>query len=884
MNPSNSSARLTIPDLGAEKAELLSYRDRVFKDGFWNTLRVRRLEEKVRNLLYYRDRQWIVLDQATLMNGSRGFIFRDLQKNPDRDFPRPVTNYIKPAVNVELSALGRRQLTANVVPRSRDPRAEAAAKISKEVLEDRLNKLNWADLREHFTFLVIVTGMGILKSWWDEPITDSGFYDTGEALMCLSCGAMLATPQVEKKAAEEAQAKHLDKAEEVDDEKISHSVCPACEEPQEMAQMDLDEDLAQQSDFYGRPMGQILPKGQTSIEIVSPFDFFPENVGVDVDWNTMKIWRQATPRSLDWILTRWPELEGKVQAEESRELLKNHPVLGDWDITGRYDAKLDADLFSSHAMVYEVYAEKSLRFPNGRAFIIIGDEVAFDGELYRQEGQVSVATVRYAGANWEALHREIWGIALVDSLISPQNQINMLDALELDALGRTGSPNLLVPEGAGFDGAEYFDENLGKIVRYRIDPLNPAAKPEILGGASMPPSAKEMRNQKVADMQILAGPQPIEQGEAPKNITTTSGLQLLGENAEKRRAHRERALISAFEKIWQHQLEMLWGLRVDPDTYESMTDDGSWEVREYTRASLMGQTKIEIEKQAEIDKSLYQREAVREAMADQLYLIDSIQAKKRILELRGLPTDVNEDINYQIENVKKQWVDFAERGEVPVIDPTIDNFQVRYEGFATFLLSPEGQKISQQAGWNQILKQISGWEIRVQQAEAVDQQARAMYGTTDPSKTGPMYEQFQMQYQQSMGAWQQEQASGQQMAQEGMAPMSTPPPQEPVPPIFLPGDRADHIYGIWQQMLGEAMGGMLGGPPQLGGSAPLGPAQMAKQSDTYLKFRAVVEAYRLLAQEKMAKDLMMQQPQPPSGPNDVGQAMNNSPSQPPTPV
>lgn len=855
--------KLVVPDLGAPAEELIAYKDAAFSQ--FNTIRVRKLEEKARNLLYLYGRQWIELDTALIKQDSRGYAFRDLRRT-ERDSPRPVTNIISPAVDAEQAALGRRELTAKVVCTSRDPRVEAAAKVSEEVLEDRLKKLNWSDLREDFTWLTIVCGMAVLKSYWEETSTDVGYFQNPDAKMCPSCGVQLHSTRLGKKEVGEAEAggrptKHLELAREVEDdpEQLELGACPYCDTPGELVPMELDSESAQQPDYYNRPLGKPVPKGQTAIEVVSPFDYYPENAGINVDWNSAKIHRQATPRTLDWVFTRYPHLIGKVDPQEPQELMRNHPIFGEWDVLRRYDPKLDADMFPCHVMVYEVWQDKNYRFPDGRGFVLVGDctTPAYDGPLYKSMGPVSVPIVKYAGANWKPKHLEIWGKGLPDDLISPQNRINMLDALELEAIGRTGSPNMLIPEGSAVDGVEWFDEELGKVIRYQPDPLN-GAKPEILEGKGMPPNAFQARETAKNDAQFLIGPQPIEQGEAPKNVTTTSGLQLLGENTEKKRAPRERALISAFEKIWTHQLELLWAFRVEPDAYEHKTDDGSWEVREYTRAALLGQTKIKIEKQAEVDKSLYQKEAVREAMADGLYILDSLHAKKRILELKGLPTDVNEDINYQIDNVKKQWVDFVDTGKVPVIDPTIDDPALRYRGFATFLLSAEGQRITEQADWQGILKLIPGWEVRLQQAEMADQQARALYGTSDPAQAQPMFEQLQMQHMEAQAQWEQMQSAEQQMAASGAPVESMPPPQPPVPPVFLPGDKADHIFAIWQQMVLEG-GGML-----------------QQEQIPYLQLRAVVEAYKMLQQEQamQAQGLM---PAPGVGPMDAQAPQQTAP-------
>lgn len=834
--------KLQIPQTGSTEAEILQYRDDAFGDRA--TLRCRKLENAARNLLYFYNRQWIEVDTNTLYQGSRGYHFRDKFKNSKT--PKPVFNWIAPAVNIEMAALGRGKLIADVRPTSRDPRVQAAAKVAKGILQHRLKDLNWADKRAQFTFLDIVCGISIIKSFWDESYETVGYYDNPNAKQCLTCGyktsGLEAKAQVEEAGVEAVQAVPPN--------------CPYCEAQgleHPLVDLQLDPEQASELGSDGAPLGIPAPKGQTALEVVSPFDFYPENSGIDQDWNSMKVWRQATPRSLDWVFARFPELEGQVEPDEPRELMKNHPVLGTWDIFGHYDANLDADLYANYIMVYEIYCERTVKFPNGRAIVIVGDKLALDGELYRAVGPNSVKTVCYAGVNWEQKHREVWGKALVDDLVSPQNVYNGLASLELESIARTGSPNVILPEGSSADGPEFFEmyDAVGKVIRYRIDPLNPQAKPEILGGVTTPQGVSNAKNEALAAIQNIQGPASIERGEAPKNITTTSGLQFLDEQADKRRGYRLDAIIQAFEKIWKHQLDLLWTLRVDDDFYQAEAEDGTWELKQYNKQAIMGQTLVEISHESEVSKSLYDREAVREAMADGLYgdpMSWSPITRQRLLEIKGLPQDIVAEKNYQIEMVKQRWVDFVDLGTVPTIDPTTDDPVIQFEGYKGYLSSEEGRRIAEQMGWDKVLKQIVGWELRLQQAELLDLQARTLYGTDNPAVAQPMYAQLQAQFEQSMMQYQQTQVQAEKVvAETGQAPMLQAPPQPPPPPIFLPGDKADHIYGIWAQMILEK-GGLPQVQPVAIGGAPDLVATLQKQ-DNYIKFRAVVDAYKLMAKE-----------------------------------
>jgi hypothetical protein len=844
------SKKLVLPDQGSPKEEFFTYRDQAF--GKYNTIRSRRLENAARNLLYELGKQWITLDTKAMVGGARGFVFRDI-KRAEADTPRPDSNYIALAVKAEQAALSRRKLIPKVRPKSHDPRVEAAAKVAEDVLNYRLKELDWPTKRDHFIFLGIVTGLGILKSYWDTPISQMEYMDNPDAMACQRCGFALSNSQVPEDIFNSKSAELGNLGLQAENGQVTLDICPMCSqssepvdeftpapEPSLLVPASLDPETAKEKDYFGRPLGTPTPKGNTALDVVSLFDYYPENSGIDIEWASQSIFRTATPRSIDWILDRYPQLDGKINPEDPKKLMENHPILGDWDIRGRYDKSMDADLYANYAMVYEIYQEKTRKYPLGRAVVIIGNEVPVDDSMYVEvSDKECVPKVCFAGYNWSRKHKELWGKALVDDLISPQNRINGCDAQTINIRERMAEPNVLVTEGMAINSPAFMEEGGGaKFISYNVDPLNPNAEPKPWGGVTIPQGVVEERKQAVDDLLRLSGPQAVEIGEAPKNITTTSGLKLLEDNADSVREPRARAISNALQKIWEHQLQLEWAFRAEKSTYEAAGEDGAWDIKQYDSQALMGQTKVDVEKQSEVEKSIYQSEAVREAIADGLYDLSTLQARKRILELRGLPTDVNEDSNYQIELAKRSWVDFCDEGVVPTIDPSIDDPVIRFQSYATFLLSEKGQRIAKGAGWSQILKKIVGWEPQVQKLELLDQQARAIYGTTNPEQAGMQYQQMQQQFEVDMANWQGQQRLGAQVSQQsGMAAPSAPPPQQPIPPVFLPGDRSDHIYMVWMQLI-EQNGGLEQDPA------------IAEQVDLFLKFRATVEAYRLYMQEK----------------------------------
>lgn len=868
----STGSPLIFPPAGSDEPLIVDYKNRHFN--YTSLYRDRVMERISTNLYYVGGRQWIELDTEVIMD-SRGYILKNQKQTGEAELPRPVSNYIAPAVEVEMAALGRRELMPKVVAGSQDPAIQAAVRRANDIMAYKLDKLDWGRLRDLFTYLTIVTGTGIICSRWDEPWTNLDRVPTPNAMGCPRCGLRVASPEIPSK---DLPGVAFPESAKINGDSATLELCPRCENPTQLVPINpTQEEVMGGEDRLGRPFGIDIPHGDVSIEVVDAFSYFPENGGIGVDVNNLRIHGQASVRSMDYVYERYPELEGELTPEDPYELMRWHPTMGEWAILGRYDRALDSGIYENHIREFTLTCGKTMDYPQGRKIILYGDKVAEDTTLYEEAdigGQpVMVPKIAYYSARYKPRHGEFWGKGLVDDLISPQNRVNGLDAQAIDCIERLGSPNILVTEGMNLQGPSWFDDyGSGKIMVWSLDPVNPSAKPEIFGGLEVPASFSRMREQAVADMKQIAGPQDIEIGEAPRNITTTSGLQLLGESAEQKRAPREREIFAAFKQVWEHMLRLLNVYRDESEVYRAKTQEGGWEDREFNKTDLLGLCDVEVEKQGYISRSLFQKEAAREAMMDQLYTIDSPLAKKRLLELRGLPTDVNENWSLQVDRARQQWIDFVDSGIMPYIDYTLDDFAVRFETLGDLLLGDKGKKLELLSNWPAIAELIAGWEQELDAAEAKDAAARAFYGGPLPP------DQAQMAYDQAMGNYQMQMQQFQQSQQEqvrlakdagsedtgrsnqasmqisqlqGMA-----PPQPPPAPFFLPNSMVEKILIIWRQMI-QMQTGMPNLPPPVVTSDPnTDPSGAVEQQELFLRFRATIDAYKRLAERKLVSGAM----------------------------
>jgi len=182
-----------LPDLGMSDEEILAWRDKFFnKDSSYRTRHMERMTTAIHYVLGNHD---ITFSSTGIHETSNAYTFR--KRSLDRgssDFPNPVTNYIEVAVSTEMAALGKRKLVPKVVPRSTDPKVEAAAKTATEILEHKLKKLDWADKRQLATYFFVTCGLVSLKTYWDKIYSDTKKIGNPKAASCPDCGAKLSTP------------------------------------------------------------------------------------------------------------------------------------------------------------------------------------------------------------------------------------------------------------------------------------------------------------------------------------------------------------------------------------------------------------------------------------------------------------------------------------------------------------------------------------------------------------------------------------------------------------------------------------------------------------------------------------------------------------------
>lgn len=835
-------------------------------------------------LWFYLGRQWIVARTALAAHNG-GYHFEDIHRESSAAFPQPVTNLIAPAVDNEVSRLARKEYMPDATGNKNKPEYMAAARLANQILKHEMRGQDWDDTREHLCFNLCIDAVSSACTWWDENDLEETLVASPEAVKCDSCGRIFASPRVPRAALEggiptpdggmtslKNTATLKETPGEGDDVEMAH--CPYCDQLSPLKPFAMNEEEAEGSDAFGNPMGKIVPRGEPVIDVVSIHEYYPENGGLGTEPHKQKIHSQIKVRSLEWIALRFPEVRDTLNAESPQKLLRYNPLYADRIFQGGgggYGLGSGYEAYYNHARVFQATVQPNPTFPGlekGAWFIKVNDKLIrrpLCVELEGKSGPVLVPKVKYHFARFKRMPGNFWGRSFVDDMIPLQRRLNELDAQVID-LRERGKPSVWLPEGTELYTR---DDVTGSLNCIFYDGVTTQWSPKdgLFPGIPLTGAVySEERNQILRDMQALGAPQDIEMGQAPGSVKTTSGLMLLSEEASRKRAPRERAMLSMYESIFEHYLQMLWAFRKEDATYDVEREGGVYEQESYRGTELLDDIKVTMEARVGYDQTLYNKEAASEALTLGLYKLDGPAAVDRILDLMKLPKDVNENQTLQIQRAEQAWSIFIKTQAVPNIDPTLFDPATWFGVLGKRWHGDDAYLAQKQCGWDRMVPALVGWPEKLNQVMQQEAVTKPIYGDKPPEQWKTIYQQGSQLVAQAVQAYQTAKATFDITAAKVPPGAGAMPPQPPAPPPmekfpeppamgFLPEPIEQKVYTIFRRMtpdFDQALAAAASAIKLQNTIKPSPAAMMALDLDAWLRMRAVIEGFRLLATNQMA--------------------------------
>lgn len=888
------SGERKVPKIGASAEDINQFLSRVID---YESSHRREIEmDWLRSKAYLEGHQWLTRVSSTDARRSPRVVRMEGNGSVSgkKGIPMPVTNEIMPPADNEKARLSKRNSEMYVAATDiSDPASRAAAKVAEEVADHHAEEMSWHRQRRRHVDQVVDYGTSFMRSFHrldnmetvkiglpkgalrctnpgqpgmeSKPVMDemgqSMMGPDGQPMMTPEvpaqgpCGFRLADKKAEPSPGLEMHvlSGSVRRKPTFDFEKKEAGAdflvekCLECGHPLQEYVPSMEE--AQETDFFGRPLGKDTPLGTAWVEVDSPFEAFPENEGLGITPEDMTEYAWCKIRNVDHVKRFQQNNLDKIVPEDPILLAEHFPITGEYgpDSKGARAASNRA-IYHNHVRERGFIKDRCPDWPMGRYIVMAGNVVVVDDVLYVDDPQDPSKPIPRVTVKVTRCFRkdgEIWGLGFPWFVMSLQNRLNMTTSQLVDQREHA-VVGILASKGMNLV-RDWVNTFAGYVFRYEPDPANPDKQPTPFQTGRVDPSAWREIEHIIESIPRILGSREVETGGAPPGVTAYSALALVAEKASERRQPREKELIETYEAIWRHQLLLMRRFYKEPRKYRAKAGSG-WQQKEFMGADLGGECGIKIKEEPQYDQKTASREALATALEKGTFQADTPYKQREVAKILGFSEKLLEEQNVQLEAADRKWMTFLRTGEVPVIDQNLDDHNIHYKEYGRLFLASEGVEYAEKAGWSAVLKVLPAnkWKAILDAVIGVQLQAQAQgQGIFDwaVKSADTQNQQAQQQYQMMVN-------------QPPMPDPATgeipPPPQAPVPvdPASLlgplvpqdmgepPETLEDLILWVWQSMMAK-------NPPE--------PAPDEKARELFLRFRAVFEAHHIHAENLKMK-------------------------------
>lgn len=277
------------------------------------------------------------------------------------------------------------------------------------------------------------------------------------------------------------------------------------------------------AELPAEPLQEVIAEGDVLLEVVSPFEIYPE------------------PNSRSWDQANWI-IHARLRSREDVETIWGKKVSANATSSGHNDAdsigfdperiprsgepfNLDSIFGGSpisneedEILVLEYWERPSKRWPSGRRVVVVGGVLVGDGD-----NPFPFNDIPFASSDYEKIPGAFWGRGIVESVIPAQQEYNKGLSALAESRDYTAHAKILMPRGAQI--SEAVGDNIpGEVWEYSgaIPPtiLNPPAMPAHMG------ASLQHSRQVIMD---ITHQHEVTQGTTPPNVEYGIAIQLLHE-------------------------------------------------------------------------------------------------------------------------------------------------------------------------------------------------------------------------------------------------------------------------------------------------------------------------------------------------------------------
>lgn len=754
-----ASHRPPCPPIPDDPASITDTRQasacRIFMDAMvrYNTTKRAELERgwnRARN--YDAARQW--LQPLRGAGGDRlWYTWEPLRSTGKGDvFPRPVRNVFSAKIQDETSRLVG--VGSKPYVRVEDPAAEDGALLAKRVLSSRNEDTGWDRQNRLGCYHAVMFGQWIEMAEWQISRLKVAPYPVLSATRCRECGFALAKRDVGALEASSLNAGVNPGAvhQIIDGGAIRWQAmgCPKCGAdledwtdddpmPQERYKIGRREDHL---DALGRPLWQDIPLGDDVTSVVSPYCAFPGNQGVgyqtDEEMEEIAI---RTIESIPYIQEHYHNSEGLSPSGEW-EVYRHHPVItGYWGLAYGIEG-----VWANHLPLDRYYGKPSMEFPRGRAIVMAGRRLLYDGALLIEGTDIPVADVRWA--QWEIREGEIWGKPLAEDLISSQDNINSTLSQDMDRRQKYTTPKVILHEGMNLDFAgganSPYAGDIWKLNTRGIPPELAARFPFLFGHQAASENNSTQIQQEIEFLDEMSGIRAADTGNVQGVEFNYAALMLAATKSAERRKPRIQGFRELKRRIWGLRLRYCSAFYHEDRLIHYRDDADKEQVQQIRGLALKGQTSVALEDEPLVDSGVAVRASIQQALTMGTLRTSqnggSYAADRRINRAMGVPEELNEDRNQQDEGAEAEWNRWwGDEDLEPAIDEVNDDHLTHLQRHNLSWSSKKGRQYQEELAasgipWTRVLLATWEWQRLLGELEQMVTMARSM---PPPEKVAP---------------------------------------------------------------------------------------------------------------------------------------------------
>lgn len=435
-------------------------------------------------------------------------------------------------------------------------------------------------------------------------------------------------------------------------------------------------------------LGNAIKEGDVQVEVVSPFEIFPDNLSCE-RLEDVKSIIHARAVDVEEIKTAW-NVDVDVEKVNAFTLDGNSNIAGGLGYSAHINKVSNIEL-DNHCVVIERYVKPSKSHPNGRLTIVAGNKLLFDGDLPYINDEFNGRTFPFIKQISNYLPGSFFGVSVVDRLIPLQRAYNAVRNRKHEYFNRTVMNVLTVEDGSvDTDALEMDGLSPGKVLVYRQG----SRVPEIMENPKTNLNFEEEEERLLGEFKTVSGVSDM-MTDSYASYTSMSGvaLQLLAEQDNARLLTSIDSTRLAVKTIAKYILRLYKQYAVVPRLLKIAGEGGNVQLYYWDNNEICSDDVV-FDSSTDIGDSIAQKRTMLLDLIKQGLMYDedgkfSPSMRKKCLDLLGFGMWENAvDINaLHIDRAKEENINANLNKEIEIM--SIDNHKIHIDEHIAYILGGE---------------------------------------------------------------------------------------------------------------------------------------------------------------------------------------------------